>query len=253
MTNPAPSDRFPSVVLFDLDDTLFAHAEAVGRGVTAHRATLAAKASLPDDGAEVARWHALEELHYHRYLSGELDFLGQRRARVHDFVELYGLEIDAAEADRWYNDYYLEYEKAWVLHDDALPCLDELRRTIPGVRFGLVTNGELEYQAPKITAVGLDRYLEHIIASGELGIAKPDARIFRHACDLFGVPPSRAAYIGDRLETDAIGAARAGLTGVWLDRRRAATEEDLAAAAASGVPVIRSLAKLPQLLASPPA
>lgn len=241
-----------SVVLFDLDDTLFAHTEAVGLGVTAHRTRLGGPISEADDIAELARWHALEEKHYHRYLGGELDFLGQRRARVRDFVAPYGIELSDAAADRWYADYFLEYEGAWALHDDAVPCLETLRQTIPGVRFGLVTNGELEYQAPKVAAVGLDKYFEQTIASGELGFAKPDARIFEHACSVFGVAAASTAYVGDRLHTDAIGAANAGLTGVWLDRHGVATADDLAAAAASGVAVISTLLELPPLLASRP-
>lgn len=238
----------PSLVLFDLDDTLFAHREAVDLGITVHRATLDSARFATNDAAEVTRWHALEEQHYHRYLSGELDFLGQRRARAHDFVAAYGIELDEAASERWYNEYYLEYENAWALHDDALPCLDELRHTIPGVRFGLITNGELDYQAPKVMTVGLDPHIEHLISSGDLGITKPDARIFHHACEIFGVAPSCAAYIGDRLHTDAIGAARAGLTGVWVDRLGSATEEDVAAAAASGVIVIRTLRELASAL-----
>jgi putative hydrolase of the HAD superfamily len=139
------------------------------------------------------------------------------------------------------------------VHDDTVPCLDALRRAIPGVRFGVVTNGELEQQSRKIAAVGLGDYLDEVIASGELAFAKPDARIFAHACSVFGVDPVSAAYVGDRLRTDAIGAANAGLTGVWLDRLGAATGEELAEATASGVAVIRTLAALPPLLASRPA
>ncbi len=239
-----------SLVLFDLDDTLLAHSEAVGLGITAHRVGLGGAFADADDDAEITRWHELEELHYHRYLAGELDFLGHRRARVRDFVAPHGVELNDAGADAGYGNYYLEYEKAWALHCDALPCLDELRREIPAVRFGIITNGELEFQAPKIAAVGLDRYIEHTIASGGLDFAKPDAGIFQYACDQFNVSHAAAAYIGDRLYTDAIGAADAGLTGVWLDRAGTATADDLAAAAASGVHVIRTLADLPPLLAN---
>ena len=58
------------------------------------------------------------------------------------------------------------------------------------------------------------------IASGDVGIAKPDPGIFHEALDRFAAtrPVSAAAYVGDRLRTDAIGAARAGLVGVWLNR-----------------------------------
>ena len=66
---------------------------------------------------------------------------------------------------------------------------------------------------------------------------------------MFEVAASDAAYVGDRLHTDAIGAARAGLRGVWLDRHGLATPAQRAEAAAEGIPLIRSLAELPALLA----
>ncbi|MBW8821153.1 MAG: HAD family hydrolase, partial [Streptomyces sp.] len=116
------------------------------------------------------------------------------------------------------------------------------------VRIGLITNGDLAAQTAKLRATGLLPRIEHVIASGEVGVAKPDAAIFARACEVFGVPQESAAYIGDRLATDALGASAAGLLGVWLDRAGAATEEQLGAARAAGVPVIRSLGELPALL-----
>lgn len=233
-----------SVVLFDLDDTLFAHRQAVDAGIVAHARTLGGVA--PDAEPEISRWRALEEQHYHRYLAGELDFLGQRRARVRGFVEPYGISLaDDPAADAWYDGYFAEYERAWKLHDDTLPCLDALA----GSRLGLITNGELSFQARKIEAMGIADRFEHIVASGSLGFVKPDPRIFAHACEEFGVSAQEALYIGDRLETDAVGAATAGLSGVWLDRGGAASAGQLRAAAASGVRVITTLAELPPLVA----
>ncbi|MEO6532383.1 MAG: HAD family hydrolase, partial [Pseudolysinimonas sp.] len=92
------------VALFDLDDTLFAHREAVARGITLHRAAVGGALAEADDEAESARWHQLEEVHYHRYLAGELDFLGQRRARVRDFVAPYGVVLASdVEAEAWFD------------------------------------------------------------------------------------------------------------------------------------------------------
>jgi putative hydrolase of the HAD superfamily len=82
-----------SVVLFDLDDTLFAHRRAVSSGVLAHLRAIGQSISTADAAAELARWHTLEETHYHRYLSGEVDFLAQRRARARDFAEPYGITL----------------------------------------------------------------------------------------------------------------------------------------------------------------
>jgi putative hydrolase of the HAD superfamily len=239
----------PLVVLFDLDDTLFAHSRAVARGVAAHRASHGGELAAANEAAELARWVALEEHHYHRYLAGELDFREQRRHRARGFVEPFGIDLsDDTAADDWFGRYLIEYERSWVLFDDALPALDELERVIPGVRFGIITNAELPSQQSKLDATGLASRVELTVASGDVGVTKPDAGIFRYACERFGVQPARAAYVGDRLDTDAIGAASAGLTGVWLDRKAKATADERARAAASGVSVISGLAELPAVL-----
>ncbi|MGV8881025.1 MAG: HAD family hydrolase [Rhodoglobus sp.] len=238
----------PSLVLFDLDDTLFAHRNAVSAGILAHRLHHGGALGAADSSIEDARWNELEERHYHRYLAGELDFVGQRRARAREFVEPFGLDLGADHlADEWFDRYFDHYVNAWMLHEDALACLDSLGER--GIRLGIITNGDAAFQGNKIAKLGLTDRFEHVIASGDLGFAKPDPRIFHHACELFGVAPKQSVYVGDRLETDAIGAADAGLTGVWLDRNRVGTPEQLARAASVGGSVIHTLDELPALLA----
>ena len=230
-----------SVILFDLDDTLFDHGTAVRAGVAAHRAAHGGAIAAADEASEFARWTALEEHHYHRYLGGELPFLDMRRERARGFVEPYGLDLtDDAAADDWFGRYVLEYRAAWVLHDDTLPLLDRLA----GLRLGIITNAERAFQVDKLETTGiLDRF-EHIVASGEVGVVKPDARIFEHAARLFGVPTDSCMYVGDRLATDALGAIDAGMHGVWIDRPGRATDADRELAGSRGARVIRSLDEL---------
>jgi putative hydrolase of the HAD superfamily len=235
-----------SVVLFDLDDTLFAHSVAARAGFARHLENLGGDFGRADGTSEFTRWRALEEEHYPRYLRGELDLRGQRRARTRAFVAEYGLELADADADVWFDSYFARYEETWTLHDDVEDCLDRLSPH----RFGVITNGDLTVQSRKIAATGLASRIDHVVASGELGVAKPDPRIFEHACRLFGIPPAEACYVGDRLHTDAIGATRAGLLGIWIDRDPRAEPAEPAEAAANGVPVIHSLDELPTLLAS---
>ena len=115
-------------------------------GIAAHRSTLGGALAAADRAAEFVRWNALEERHYHRYLTGELDFLGQRRERAREFVAPYGLLLDDDAADAWYDAYLVHYEATWTLHDDVLDCLEALRPA----RFGVITNGHLEAQTAKI-------------------------------------------------------------------------------------------------------
>jgi len=233
-----------SLVLFDLDDTLFAHREAVNEGARSILRGLDAPPHPDLEPGEVKRWTDLEELHYTRYLTGELDYLGQRRARARDFLEPYGVVFGAdSDAESWFEFYLTGYRAAWAVHPETFHVLESLSDR----RLGIITNGELDFQLAKIEATGLTPFFEHVIASGEVGVTKPDRRIFETACDLFGVAPADAAYVGDRLHTDAIGAAQAGLRGIWLDRD-GTTPSLRVEADAAGIPDITTLTELPPLL-----
>lgn len=239
-----------SVVLFDLDDTLMAHSAAVDhaidraqRGAGALAASGAAGSdaggfvafAADDPGSVRARWRELEEHHYARYLSGELDFLGQRLWRARELLTPYGVTLDDEAALRWFAEYVRGYEDGWALFDDALPALDAIERAVPGVRFGIITNGDLTIQTGKLHHIALWDRLDltplradgsvdepersgRLITSGELGVAKPDPAIFEAAARAFGVSAASCLYVGDRLATDAVGGASAGMRGVWLAR-----------------------------------
>lgn len=234
-----------SVVLFDLDDTLFAHRRAVEAGVVAHLRTTGLLGDDADSAAEAVRWTELEELHYSRYLRGELDYLGQRRARSSAFLKPYGVEFEADSGyDEWFETYLSEYRAAWTLHDDALPAL----RALSGFRMGIITNGVTHFQQPKLDALGITPFFEHVITSGDFGAVKPHPSIFLHACAVFGVEPTEVAYVGDRLQTDAVGASMAGLLGIWLNRGGAPTDVEEADVEHARVRMISTLAELPACL-----
>ncbi|MCU1473754.1 HAD family hydrolase [Amnibacterium sp.] len=238
-----------AAVLFDLDDTLFAHREAVDDAVVATLAAMERRDDPPPVAEEQARWRELEEHHYNRYLARELDYQGQRRARVRSFLAPYGTELDDAAAAAWFEQWVRRYRAAFRLHPDALPCLDALEQRIPGVRFGVITNGDLAFQTAKLEALGIQERFEHVVTSGELGFAKPDPRIFAEAARRFTVRLDACAYVGDRIRTDAVGAATAGMTGIWLDRGAVDVDPaDLAEARRLGLPVISGLGDLPGLL-----
>ena len=51
-----------------------------------------------------------------------------------------------------------------------------------------------------------------LVGIDAFGVGKPDARIFRRACEVLGPAPAEAAYVGDELDVDARGARDAGLS-----------------------------------------
>ena len=65
--------------------------------------------------------------------------------------------------------------------------------------------------------LGLAPLLDFVIDSGEVGVEKPDPRIFALALERAGLGASDAVYVGDLYSIDVIGARAAGLEAILLD------------------------------------
>jgi HAD superfamily hydrolase (TIGR01549 family) len=115
-----------------------------------------------------------------------------------------------------------------------------------GKTVGLVSNrGEADSASspPLETMVreyGVDQYIDFIVNAEETGLSKPDPAIFRRALAVGGgVPAQSAVHIGDNYYTDGIGARRAGIKAILIDRH--AIFQDVAD---EGILAVRSLTDL---------
>ena len=98
---------------------------------------------------------------------------------------------------------------AWSLAEGALGVLDALRAR--GIVVGVVSNWDTRLR-PILSALGVLERVDVAIISGELGIEKPDPRIFHAACQALSVTPSQAIHLGDSRRADVEGARAAGLS-----------------------------------------
>lgn len=85
-------------------------------------------------------------------------------------------------------------------------------------RIGLVTNGAPDLQRAKLACSGLGAFFDAVLISGEVGIGKPDPRIFHIALERLGAGPEGAIMVGDNPSRDVLGAQRAGIRSVWINR-----------------------------------
>jgi len=92
------------------------------------------------------------------------------------------------------------------LSGDIRPQMVEaLRRCKAAFKVACITNNMKHGEGPgmarspdKAAAVAeVMALFEHVIESSKLGFRKPDPRIYRHACELIGVPPERCVYLDD--------------------------------------------------------
>jgi putative hydrolase of the HAD superfamily len=89
-----------------------------------------------------------------------------------------------------------------------------------GMRLGVVTNGEVAFQAPKITQLAIGRYLSTVVISEAVQVQKPDPRIFAQALAELGCQAANTWFVGDDPVNDVRGAAAVGLRAIWLPSGR---------------------------------
>lgn len=105
-----------------------------------------------------------------------------------------------------------------ILDPPTRELLEELRER--GIPSAIVTNGRAILQANKIRESGLDGLVQAIVISEELGIAKPDRRIFERALEQIEANPLTTMFVGDDIKEDILGAKGLGMRTAWVHRGR---------------------------------
>ncbi len=127
--------------------------------------------------------------------------LGVPKAK-HDtiFEEIYGFFSDPA---------------AWELYPDTLEALERLKAE--GFSLAIVSNWNSSL-SKIVGGLNLAHFFEFMLASAEAGMKKPSPKIFELALERAGVGPSRVVHVGDTYHADVLGARRAGIRAIMLDR-----------------------------------
>jgi 2-haloalkanoic acid dehalogenase type II len=144
----------------------------------------------------------------------------------------------AALAFEVYQHMTLTYQPEDWVPEDVPQALQTLQSA--GYRLGVLSNRTHSYQE-QLAAMGLAGFFEFALAAGEIDSWKPEPGIFHHAVDLLKMPAGEMLYVGDNYYADVVGARRAGLQAVLIDRDRTFPDADCA--------VIRVMGDLPALLA----
>jgi putative hydrolase of the HAD superfamily len=76
-----------------------------------------------------------------------------------------------------------------------------------GIHLGIVTNGEVPFQAPKIEQLALTQYLSTVVISEAVQVQKPDPRIFAYALAQIGCRAADTWFVGDYPVNNVLGAA----------------------------------------------
>ncbi len=120
------------------------------------------------------------------------------------------IEMTGKEFARW----WIEHQYLFtVLFPDTTDTVLKLREKY---KLGILTNGAHIAQWGKVEKSGLLPYMDAIIISGDVGVTKPDARIFEMMADQLGVKCEDCVYVGDTFSCDIVGALNAGMKPIWI-------------------------------------
>jgi putative hydrolase of the HAD superfamily len=208
-------------VLFDVDDTLFDR-----KGVQPLILEMIVK-RLPElfkdlEIGSIAEAFVESDLITTRDFDAGAPSEGLRDIRSRLFLRILGLREDHAQTIT--EMYVREYPAVNAPMSGARAVVSRLRRKY---LTGVVSNGFPDVQYTKLETIGLIKEFSCIVLSEEIGIRKPDPRIFKHAASLLNVEPGECLYVGDSYTNDVVGAKNAGMRTCWFNRdaREPTTEE----------------------------
>jgi len=206
--------KMRKAVIFDLDDTISDHQ---------HSRRSALKALIGQYPAVSEKDIRKLEVIHERYLqasfgdllTGKILRSEARRGRMRGLFAEIGLplsEEELAEADGIYR---YAYDTAYRAVPGVVPLIEALKQIM---KVAVVTNGLVAGQEKKIRLCGLEGKFDVVVVSEQVGVKKPDRRIFQHALTALNVSADEAVMIGDSWQSDVLGARNAGIPAVWFNR-----------------------------------
>ena len=95
--------------------------------------------------------------------------------------------------------------------EEVLKSLKEM-----GLKIGLISNAPGIFPINVLRRYGLDKYMDYMVTSYQVGVIKPHPKIFKTALEKLNVQPNEAIFVGDTPPIDIKGAKQVGMKTVLV-------------------------------------
>ncbi|MHC4605685.1 MAG: TIGR02253 family HAD-type hydrolase [Planctomycetota bacterium] len=201
------------VIFFDIDDTLYSTTEFVAQ------ARRSAVEAMRSHGLRLPASHILRELseviaefssNYDHHFDKLLVRLPERAYRGINPAVLVAAAVAA-------------YHDSKFQHLRPFPEVPGVLRKLAQTEIirGIITAGLLIKQAEKLVRLGVYRHFTPtaIFISDQIGISKPNPKLYKRACSELGILPAEAMYVGDHPSHDIDPCREIGMTAVLVRRQ----------------------------------
>jgi len=140
---------------------------------------------------------------------------------------------------------FYELDPKEVLFEDTLDTMHELKNK--GLKIGII--GNTLFWPSALTRLilvksGISTYIDYAIFSDEVGICKPDRRIFLKALEALGSEASTSVHVGDGIVEDVGGALSVGMNAILINRSSLSS----AVIRELRVAIVKSLSEVPKVI-----
>jgi HAD superfamily hydrolase (TIGR01549 family) len=112
---------------------------------------------------------------------------------------------------------YREHEPEISLYDGVMELIQSIKDK--QIKVGIITDGRVSGQKKKIHALGLDKQVDDIIITDELGgiqFRKPCDIAFRIMQNRWRIPYEQMVYVGDNAAKDFQAPKQLGMRSIWF-------------------------------------
>jgi len=203
------------LVGFDLDDCLF---DSTG---LSERARIKGIEAMIELGLKIDREKAIKMIHeivkeYGSNSSEHYNYFIRRYNRLESTEEKIPYSFQFKYISAAVMAYHKEKIDSIKLYDDVEPCLKRLKEM--SIKTTIITDGLPIKQYEKILRLGIDPLIDLTVISDEIGIRKPNPKLFDHVLKRFNVLGPETIYVGDRIDKDIIPALLNNITSVYIHR-----------------------------------
>jgi len=154
--------------------------------------------------------------YWKKYREDKVSKENLRRGRLIDSFNFFDLIFTTEKIDEIADAYIQELPFDNHLFEGAVEILDYL---ILKYKLHIITNGFEEVQHKKLKNSGIDHYFSTVTTSEEVGVKKPNSKVFLTALNKANSLPNQSFMIGDSLEADILGANNIGMETIFYNYR----------------------------------
>ena len=154
--------------------------------------------------------------YWKKYREDKVSKESLRRGRLIDSFNFFDLIYTTEKIDEIADAYIQELPFDNHLFEGAVEILDYL---ILKYKLHIITNGFEEVQHKKLKNSGIDHYFSTVTTSEEVGVKKPNPKVFLTALNKANSLPAQSVMIGDSLEADILGANNIGMQTIFYNYR----------------------------------